>query len=356
MFRIRLSSGEEAVYRTVEELALGVQSGVVSPEAQIFHARTHQWLPIAAHPEYEQARARAEVLTATSDPGPPPLPALLEAAGGPTVPIYQMFSRSARELAERQRPRWVIPAVSTLVGLMFLAGVLFVLLPESPSTDEATRIAGPDRGPMSRHVAPIAAESIQAARYAPENLETRMARSVDSSRREFAGATRELDLNQLLSPDRLQDGLGVQTARYALAAFDSSLAAYRVGQRRLDSIYRDSARALQRGGAWSQADLQRWNQLVPRAEPAGAADRVDTLIANLDRIYALLLASQGAVRVTPTSIRFADPEAGTTYDGLRASLLRDASVRPPPGERLPEPLALLLEGLSAGELPPRVLR
>ena len=67
MFRVRLASGEEAVFRSVDELALGIQSGVISPEAMVFHSKVEQWLPITVHPEYAAARERAASLVATVD-------------------------------------------------------------------------------------------------------------------------------------------------------------------------------------------------------------------------------------------------------------------------------------------------
>ncbi len=53
MYRIRLTTGEEAVFRTVEELALAVRSGVVSPKAEVFHKAANRWLPVELHPDYQ---------------------------------------------------------------------------------------------------------------------------------------------------------------------------------------------------------------------------------------------------------------------------------------------------------------
>lgn len=53
MYRIRLTTGEEAVFRTVEELALAVRSGVVSPKAEVFHKTANRWLPVELHPDYQ---------------------------------------------------------------------------------------------------------------------------------------------------------------------------------------------------------------------------------------------------------------------------------------------------------------
>lgn len=55
MYRIRLTTGEEAVFRSVEELALAVRSGVVSPKAEVFHKTANRWLPVELHPDYRTA-------------------------------------------------------------------------------------------------------------------------------------------------------------------------------------------------------------------------------------------------------------------------------------------------------------
>ena len=55
MYRIELAPGEVAVFRTIEELAVGVRNGVITPRARIYHAASEKWLPIEFHPHYKQA-------------------------------------------------------------------------------------------------------------------------------------------------------------------------------------------------------------------------------------------------------------------------------------------------------------
>lgn len=62
MYRIRLSSGQEQTYRSIQELTAGVQRGEVTAEAEIYHQRSERWLPIESHPHYKMA---AEGGTAT---------------------------------------------------------------------------------------------------------------------------------------------------------------------------------------------------------------------------------------------------------------------------------------------------
>jgi hypothetical protein len=46
MYRIEVRPGEEAVFRTIEELATGIRNGFVTPRARIYHAASQKWLPI----------------------------------------------------------------------------------------------------------------------------------------------------------------------------------------------------------------------------------------------------------------------------------------------------------------------
>jgi hypothetical protein len=55
MYRIELSPGEETVFRSIEELAVAVKRGVVTPRARIYHNASSKWLPIQFHPHYKAA-------------------------------------------------------------------------------------------------------------------------------------------------------------------------------------------------------------------------------------------------------------------------------------------------------------
>ena len=55
MYRIELSPGEETVFRSIEELAVAIKRGVVTPRARIYHNASSKWLPIQFHPHYKAA-------------------------------------------------------------------------------------------------------------------------------------------------------------------------------------------------------------------------------------------------------------------------------------------------------------
>ena len=60
MYLIRLANGEEAIFKTVQELGAGIRKGVVGPTASIFHRRTSEWLPIDSHPHFRFAQSLAD--------------------------------------------------------------------------------------------------------------------------------------------------------------------------------------------------------------------------------------------------------------------------------------------------------
>ena len=67
MYRIEVGPGEETVFRTIEELAVGIRNGVITPRARIYHHASQKWLPIGLHPHYKKA---LEMPIASASPAP----------------------------------------------------------------------------------------------------------------------------------------------------------------------------------------------------------------------------------------------------------------------------------------------
>jgi len=67
MYRIEFEPGDVGVFRSVEEIATAIKSGVITPRARIYHQATDKWLPIEFHPHYRQA---LEIATGTAAPPP----------------------------------------------------------------------------------------------------------------------------------------------------------------------------------------------------------------------------------------------------------------------------------------------
>jgi hypothetical protein len=101
MYRIRLTSGEEAVYRSTEELALAISTGVVDPGAEVFHKAGNCWLPIKTHPDYRV------MISGKQSAIPAPLPPLSRSGRRPAVP--------ANPAPRTTRPVAAMPADSSVI-------------------------------------------------------------------------------------------------------------------------------------------------------------------------------------------------------------------------------------------------
>ena len=51
MYRVRLPSGDEKTYRSIEEMVWDVELGVITRDAQMFHAASKSWVTVSRHPQ-----------------------------------------------------------------------------------------------------------------------------------------------------------------------------------------------------------------------------------------------------------------------------------------------------------------
>ena len=102
MYRIEVATGEETVFRTIEELATGIRNGVITPRSRIYHAASQKWLPIEFHPHYKKALdlvtgGAPMIDTGLSRPKPSPrrtpAPAPEPRPAASSVPIVQPVPR-----------------------------------------------------------------------------------------------------------------------------------------------------------------------------------------------------------------------------------------------------------------------
>ncbi|MFI5209370.1 MAG: hypothetical protein ACHQ2E_02895 [Gemmatimonadales bacterium] len=62
MLRVQLPTGEETVFRDVQEFERAIRQRVVTEGSRIFHARSGQWVPVQQHPVYRSAVAQGPAL------------------------------------------------------------------------------------------------------------------------------------------------------------------------------------------------------------------------------------------------------------------------------------------------------
>ena len=106
MYRIELSPGEQTAFRSIEELAVAIRRGVVTPHARIWHNTSSKWLPIQFHPHYKIA-ASMQLTSAELVAGPPVKPLELLTLGelvDPPAPPARPLPEP-KPAARRKEPR-----------------------------------------------------------------------------------------------------------------------------------------------------------------------------------------------------------------------------------------------------------
>lgn len=331
MLRILLADGEEAVFRTVDELALGISSGTVTASARYFDSPTQGWLAIDAHPEYHQALARAALLVPAADYEPLPVRPLAPLPGPDRASgrhrIYQMFSLSAAELQAKRRPAWLLPGLAAIAALAMVVSVLSVLWAgRSRGVEEVVHHA-----PLASRVPPQAVSSsatspkfstVEAMRLAPVNLNSHQVFAMEAAGRRLADTALALGITNLLHPARLTSPDSIRRTRSRLFTLRDLIATYRLAQRSAAVAYRDTVAMLTSTGFWSRIDQQEWKVFPSAMEPAAEAARADSLLGLLDRLYALLGDRNASYLGATGALAFKDPVREGEYERLRAILSR----------------------------------
>jgi hypothetical protein len=331
MMRILLATGEEAVYRTVEELAMGISSGTITAAARFFDMPTHAWRAIDSHPEYHQALARAATLASGSDfeslpaprPGTSAPPVRPDAASGP-LPIYQMFSLSAAELQARRRPSWLLPGLAGAAGLAMLVSVIFAVRGTRGGNGFAEQSPGAPVTARPASDTPLfpPPSSVEAMRLAPVNLNSHLTFAIDVAGRHLSDSVTEIGAQRLLSRGRQLTQDSVRLTRDLLVTVRALVANYRGAQRQVLAAYRDTAAILVKSGFWSRIDQQEWKVYPPSVESTEEEAQVDSILTNLERLYDLLEEQPGGYREVEGHIQFDDPASGLQYERLRTMLSR----------------------------------
>ena len=393
MYRIRLTSGEEAVYRSVEELAVGIQNGVIAPDAEIFHKKSQTWVPIRVHPDYKVALENLPVAVQEpalevqpEDPSIPeqPVAALTDSTDAPLTiaevlaaggRILQMESRSGRELMLRRKNAspWLIAAGGLSAAIIF--GALLVLpRQQQASTNEAVKPA--EIAPIPTHPAPIpltpdagpatTVESLAAARAnaapppagpTPEDLAVHRGLSRDTLAGVLEQGLVKLGFTRLFTVTRIGAADSVRITRRAIGPVRTLLNQYRAAVARLDRTYQDSADRLIGGGLWPVGALTNWKAKGVPTESKEEVAISDSLLGTIDRMYGLLLEHEGQFDNSEGSISFNDASVASDYDSLRTVLVHlaapDSTLR---AQLVGAPFDKFAEAATSPVPPPLLLR
>ena len=150
MYRIELAPGEEALFKSIDEMAAGIANGVIKSTARIWHQTSAKWLPIEFHPHYKIALTKGPHTTPRAEYREPP--AVAGPAALSTPPIFeQSASRSifeapaAASIFERPSapppPLFERPAPSLYSGEAEVPAVSLATLP-GPAADADSQDVG----------------------------------------------------------------------------------------------------------------------------------------------------------------------------------------------------------------------
>jgi hypothetical protein len=150
MYRIELSPGDVTVFRSIEELAVAIKRGVITPSARIYHSTSGNWLPIGVHPHYRAALSmpltQANLVAgppvkqldslSLNAPVEPELPPMMAAASSSVAspdiepPTLKKKSRAERPAPAKRSRRQSKPRRQlriALVGALLIGGAQWVL-------------------------------------------------------------------------------------------------------------------------------------------------------------------------------------------------------------------------------------
>ena len=376
MYRIRFPTGEESVYRTIDELASSVISGMVGPSCEVFHNSGARWLPVTAHPE-----VKALLLTRSAPrpklelaPTPPPPTSSLPQAKPATPPAPPRISGptatpAASSSHPPMEPRVVVGVsrASKLRTMLALVGGAVLVIGLGLSARLAWRTGRAHLGSQVEGMGPpeawvdsayfpaagagvpgqvemaeldsavnaLAARRPVGAQSAARRLALRYPEAYAEARSSLEESLGSLGARELLAGRRF---LGPDSARHARRLVAAVGNVYRV--------YRGQEVLIE------QASAPGRNRSLRESFQASEASRV--MLADAESLYAIVSAPEAGASSSAAGLRIADSAAAAQYGQVRTELVglirswRD-SVAGPSLVTVPRVIQLL------GPLPPPLL-
>jgi hypothetical protein len=323
MFRVKLGSGEEAAFRTIDELALGLQSGIITEASEIFDSEAG-WRPLSSHPDYAAAKARSLEPLPPAEPlvTLPPVEPVVSPANVPQV--VQIKTLSGLELEQRRRrPFWRRHGPSIAAVAAFAVIIVGLTRPIGrhsgeldPETRRPARLVPPHTPGTEEDLGLSPVPVITVAMLTRRYQET--AGQLHRSLRDTVGL-----LGLLTAPESAwaSNTDAVHHRGLAFGELDSLLVRYELRLQRVKQAYRDTADYVQLH--WPQeVGVGQWAQTTLNPEPVAVEARIDSLIQAGSTLYRLLDAPPGGIVLAGDRVRFADPGTSRAYTQSYARLQR----------------------------------
>jgi hypothetical protein len=143
------------------------------------------------------------------------------------------------------------------------------------------------------------------------------AAAYEAARAELQGRFADAGFRGLFDRSRLGSTSSMLDARKAVAEARSALKQYRAREAAIEQAYGDTLQLVGRKLALSGSDLAAWDVRGQRKESAEAAREAEQMLAQLDRVYGLLIAEDGHYRMSGDALAFADSSVAERYAELR---------------------------------------
>ena len=349
------------MFRTLDELTLAVQSGVVGPTAEVYLSDENRWMPVETHAAYQAARVQPaptqETPTQSAATTLAPLPLPEVSAPAPAPPVAA--SASTDPAASTPDPKAASPApqlpasvfmtrarklremLALKLGLFLVIGASALLMvylaanrgrwpgkaPEAhegmrPPVEAPVPVPTPPPEVVSAPLTPDSAAAELANAGTPRPLEpTReslaaTAPMVDPYVAGYNDARDELDdalsyvrFVHLFAPTRMRSADSVRMTRRAIAAAGNIVRTYRAREVMLEQTV---------GAIRPESTSKR------ESYEAGVAVR--DMLDDSDSLYALLSSQYGRYSLSPDTILFANATAATIWNRVRGRLLGNIGV------------------------------
>ena len=350
MYRVRLGGGEVAVFKNAEELARAVGSGMVGPDAQVFHSARGCWIPVHVHPDYPPAASRGTELPGAEnlrDPGREPRPLSRQVHAWQASLAEDHPSQDWGSLGIDISKGWLGPGlvIAAALGTVLLMALGSRSLKRSllarageapPSALETTSgmTSAPIQRALSGAPAPAGPQGDVPTLQARAQAESYFEAYADA----WARMDRELALAEfrdVFAVGRFAAPESVRAGRQLIEAARRAVRHYQDRETVLEQSYRPAPR----------------ESLRERADGAEAAR---ALLSDADSLFGLMGSQEGRYVYDRGSVAFDNAEAARRYAVLRRSIIstveswRDSSM-------VPETITLprLLRDWGDGE-PPQV--
>ncbi|HUL69877.1 MAG TPA: hypothetical protein VLT17_06600 [Gemmatimonadales bacterium] len=256
--------------------------------------------------------------------------------------------------APRRRKPPVVPIAAVVLALVAaLATWRLLRSPSAPTTVDSSAVKPP--APAHPAASPSSTQPQAAtpgAGLTPESLARRYTSAQDSARADFDTALVRIHFGRLLEPERLGSTDSLKLAHQVISTMVGVLGAYRNKSAAIEKSFQDSAAALMQRQSWTAADFAAWKAHPSRLEPTDMARLTDSLLANVDGVYQVMISQAGQYDYTPASIAFLDAESMQKYAGQRSWLTRRVgALNSVPSGKLSPVLATVLRAVGSVNLP-----